>query len=222
MSEKTAYSPAREYPLLPTKKIEKLVSEYSNGLCLDAGCGKGVYFDSFKGEVIGLDVTLSFLKEITAKDKNYLILGDIRFLPFRDRIFDFILCSQVIEHLQEHEARKAIRELERVARGRVQVDMPNQGFLPKFLRLLIFREPRKRPLPTDLYPLLHHSSWTKKKLELLGFDVRGCLGWVTRNRIKIQFLCDLYDSLVWWIPWMAGTIIGIKFLSPNKEDYSVR
>jgi len=201
------------------KKNKKLISKYSHGLSLDAGCGKGVYFDSFKGEVIGLDITLSFLRE--AKGQKSLILGDVRYLPFRERIFDFVLCSEVIEHIEEYEGKKAMRELERVAGGRIEVDTPNSGFWPELLRFLVFRKPYKRSLPTNPSPLLHHSSWTAKKSKLEGFDVRGCLGWVTRERIKIQFLCDLYDALVWYIPWLAGTIIGIKYVRTHvryKED----
>jgi ubiquinone/menaquinone biosynthesis C-methylase UbiE len=208
-----------EYPLLPTQRIKRLVSKHSAGcgLSLDVGCGKGVYFNSFKNELIGLDLTLSFLKEAkknsSGKRRVSLILGDIRYLPFIDKIFDFILCSQVIEHLQGEYEKKAICELERVSKGRIQIDIPNTGFLPELQRHILFKESCKDISSPNASPLYHHSVWTVKKLKAEGFEVRGCLGWVTRERFNMRFLCDLYDMLAWYIPWMAGTVIAIKYIS---------
>jgi len=51
-----------------------------------------------------------------------------------------------------------------------------------------------------------------KKLKLEGFDVRGSIGWTTRERIKLDFLWDLYDVIAWYIPQIAGNIIGIKYI----------
>jgi SAM-dependent methyltransferase len=205
-----------DYALAPTKKIAKLVSRYSRGLSLDAGCGKGVYFGFYKGTVIGLDVNPVFLKIAKnnfPKNKNvFLILGDVRFLPFKDRVFDFILCSQVIEHLSEYDARKAIRELERVARGLIIVDTPNVSFIPEFVRKIIYGKSSNLNSSLNPSPLYHHSIWTIKKLKLEGFDVRGSIGWTTRERIKLDFLWDLYDVIAWYIPQIAGNIIGIKYI----------
>ncbi len=47
-----------------------------------------------------------------------LVLGDAEYLPFRDRCFDYVICSQVFEHLADPEL--AAAELQRVAaKGRI-------------------------------------------------------------------------------------------------------
>lgn len=200
------------YELGTTKKVKELVRKYSNGLSLDAGCGKGVYCDSFNGSVVGLDIYLSFLKgevKNVAHSKHlHLILGDVRVLPLRDSVFDYVLCSEVIEHLYEDDAKKAIREFERVCvhGGIIQVDTPNMGFLLKALRKIFYgRSKDDVKFKLDESPLRHRTLWMKRKLESEGFCVKGCLGWVTRKRIKFDFLADFYDLFVWSIPSIAGS-----------------
>lgn len=202
------------YYLFPTKKIQKLIFQNSTGLSLDAGCGEGIYFNSFKNQVIGIDITLELLKKAKNKcnEKINLVLGDTIFLPFKDKVFDFILCSNVMEHIQDNEVKKAIHEFERVSKGVIQIDVPNSAFLPELLRRILFRESCKVINTHNKSPLYHHSIWTVQKLKNMGFFVRGCLGWVTRERIKFSFICDVYDIFTWNIPWIAGTIIGIKYI----------
>lgn len=206
----------QEYELGTTKAVKELVRKYSDGLSLDAGCGKGAYFDSFNASVVGLDIYLPFLKgtKNVAQSKHvHLVLGDVRALPFRDSVFDYVLCSEVIEHLYEGDARKAIREFKRacVHAGIIQVDTPNTNFLLTVLRKIFYgRSKDDVKFKLDENPLSHHSLWTKRKLESEGFCVKGCLGWVTKKRIVFDFIADFCDLFVWNIPIIAGTLIGIK------------
>lgn len=206
----------QEYELGTTKKVKELVLKCSDRLSLDAGCGKGVYFDSFNANVVGLDIYLPFLKgtKNVAQSKHvHLILGDVKALPFWDSVFDYVLCSEVIEHPYEDDARKTISEFKRacVHSGIIQVDKPNTNFLLKVLRKIFYgRSKDDAEFKLDENPLRHHSLWTKRKLESEGFCVKGCLGWVTRKRIKFDFIADFCDLFVWNIPAVAGTLIGIK------------
>jgi len=65
-------------------------------------------------------------------------------------------------------------------------------------------------------PIYHHSVWTKKKLESFGFQVTGCLGSVTRRRIKFQLLGDIYDFFAKYFPLLAGTLIGVKYVRRQR------
>jgi len=125
-----------EEKFFPTRKIEKLVQKYSDNLSLDAGCGWGSYFKSFKGRVVGLDIAIAFLKagkeRLPTNKEVHFVLGDLRSLPFKEGVFDFVLCSSVLEHLYEDGARKAIHELERVTNGRLKSTCPTIPFLWKF------------------------------------------------------------------------------------------
>jgi ubiquinone/menaquinone biosynthesis C-methylase UbiE len=49
------------------------------------------------------------------------VRGDALALPFRDKSVDVVICSQVLHHFPEPEARKLISEMNRVARVRVVI-----------------------------------------------------------------------------------------------------
>ncbi len=79
---------------------------------LDVGCGEKPYFPFFASasEYVGVDVVAS-----PAAD----IVGAVESLPIADESFDVVLCTQVLEHVDDPAA--AVRELHRVTRpgGRV-------------------------------------------------------------------------------------------------------
>lgn len=52
-------------------------------------------------------------------DERPFVLCDIHALPFRDKVFDYVVCSHLLEHVED--PRKAVGELTRVGkRGRVE------------------------------------------------------------------------------------------------------
>jgi len=52
-------------------------------------------------------------------DERPFVMCDIQALPFRDKVFDYVLCSHLLEHVEDPE--KAVKELTRVGkRGRVE------------------------------------------------------------------------------------------------------
>jgi SAM-dependent methyltransferase len=53
-------------------------------------------------------------KQIPVKGVNRFIVGDIEYLPFKDKSFDFLFCSHVLEHVTN--PARACEELMRVAR----------------------------------------------------------------------------------------------------------
>ncbi len=81
---------------------------------LDAGCGSGRNMVELAalGEVSGIDV--SPMSVAVARDRNVgeAVVGDVEELPFEDDSFDFAVCLDVIEHLEDD--RTPLRELRRV------------------------------------------------------------------------------------------------------------
>ncbi len=78
------------------------------GSFLDLGCNTGVYFDKFNGKFgVGVDLSRSVLlkarkrcKRKTDSTEYFFITGDVENLEFLHNIqFDFILCSEVLEHI---------------------------------------------------------------------------------------------------------------------------
>jgi len=107
---------------------------------LDAGCGSGRHlYESFR--TAGVDVAGVDLKwDDLCKTRGYLNLmagetsgrwvvakADVTKLPFADRSFDIVVCSEVLEHIGDNRA--AVGELVRVLKpgGDLVVTVPRYG-----------------------------------------------------------------------------------------------
>jgi ubiquinone/menaquinone biosynthesis C-methylase UbiE len=97
---------------------------------LDAGCGTGVYsfyFSKFADKIESIDISeekIEYLsKENIFKNINFS-KGDICKLPFGEGVFDFIVCSDVLEHVKND--KKAFKELSRIIRknGTLLITVP--------------------------------------------------------------------------------------------------
>lgn len=94
------------------------------GLALDAGSGTGNYRSELeaRGHIcIAVDLSLEMLRVQGRKNKHHhgmtrcdLSQGDLRCLPFTSSIFDHVLCTRVLSHIERLEA--ALSELARVVR----------------------------------------------------------------------------------------------------------
>ncbi len=89
---------------------------------LDAGCGIGLYGLNYaikqKADVIGVDMSKDKIENAEKLKKSLGITnikfekGDLTNLKFKDNSFDFVLCSDVLEHIPND--KKALKELARV------------------------------------------------------------------------------------------------------------
>ena len=101
-------------------------------LILDAGCGEGfisIVLENVYGcRVVGLDSDREILSQGVSRDKggagNSWLIGDVTKLPFNDAVFDGVVCSEVLEHLDDDLA--ALCELGRVLKpcGALAVTVP--------------------------------------------------------------------------------------------------
>jgi len=107
------------------------------GVVLDAGCGMGRHLRFLAKQpnliIVGVDRNTGALREaLTSLEKmpdalstDYLVSeADINRLPFADASFDCVICSEVLEHIPDHEA--AVRELIRILKpeGTFVVSVP--------------------------------------------------------------------------------------------------
>ena len=93
-----------------------------NGKILDVGCGKKIYRNIFvNNEYLGIDVKVSGRKK---EDKFADIYFDGENIPFKDNFFDFIICTEVLEHCSNPS--KLISEIFRVLKnkGRALITVP--------------------------------------------------------------------------------------------------
>jgi 2-polyprenyl-3-methyl-5-hydroxy-6-metoxy-1,4-benzoquinol methylase len=106
---------------------------------LDAGCGYGLYSLSLAslglGQIDAVDVDAGriaalekmFAEQPELKKRIHLKVGSLTKLPFADASYDIIICSEVIEHIADHES--AVRELSRVLKpgGTLLLSVPTDS-----------------------------------------------------------------------------------------------
>jgi len=110
-----------------TDKIKNVTGRF-----LDIGCGWRTYIDSVQaGFRVGVDIALPLLKKNAVQNRTegdgvFFILGDAENLNFfKSGQFDFVLCSEVIEHVLHPE--KVFEGIHNVLKegGRFLVTTPN-------------------------------------------------------------------------------------------------
>ena len=131
------YSKASESWFLPRRwwhkrKNDKILQEIpiESDLVLDAGFGSGILFNSLieKGkQICGLDIGNDFVRfaHDNFGQRVSLLCSDVGHIPFRDDVVDCVICSEVLEHVQE--PAEVISELYRTLRpsGTVLITTPN-------------------------------------------------------------------------------------------------
>lgn len=104
---------------------------------LDLGCGTGEYLSDTNESVefkYGLDLSSHYLIRCKKHEATDLIQGSLEKLPFKNRIIDCVLCSEVIEHI--YTPQTTIREILRISRKTIIISTPNHGILRKIMALL--------------------------------------------------------------------------------------
>ena len=85
-----------------------------NSFILDAGCGNGKNMYRRDCHFIGSDFCNNFL-EISKKYTTQLVMCNIKNLPFKNNMFDYVISVAVIHHIYDKKDRiNAIKELVRV------------------------------------------------------------------------------------------------------------
>ncbi len=131
---------------LKAKPLEEVI-EFCNsterrGLVLDVGssnCRNLIPFLNRKFPCIALDFSRSMVrkaKEFLLKRKlsTSFIIADVNSLPFRDRVFDYILCTRVLHHLPNRYLRAgALAEIKRVVKSKGEILLSvYRRYFPRF------------------------------------------------------------------------------------------
>lgn len=87
---------------------------------LDAGCGEGhmlgrLHARGVLGDLVAVDLNTDYIAYASKKQPRYdYSAASLDHLPFSDQTFDYIVSTEVFEHL--HEPDRALAELHRVAK----------------------------------------------------------------------------------------------------------
>lgn len=110
-------------------RFARLDSKHLREFTLDAGCGSAHFVQLFTN-VIGLDIDIKKLRflKLVKRIRNPLVLGNVEYLPFKDRIFEQIMFSEVIEHIPK--SGRIFKEFCRVLKpsGKLIITTPNYSF----------------------------------------------------------------------------------------------
>lgn len=130
------------------KTIVSLLPDQSSFKILDAGCGEGHLLEllnqfNSQNEYYGVDLTQEAL--VKAQERcplAHLSQADLKNIKFPDNFFDFIVCTETLEHIDDY--KKVIIELKRVLKpgGRLIITFPNE-ILWTISRFFLGRRPIK-------------------------------------------------------------------------------
>ena len=114
----------------PEREVSEFVRKLNKGLVLDLGCGNCrnlVPLLKKRFPCVGMD----FSRSMTRQAKRYLkkrnlraslVIGDARNLPFKDSIFDYVICLRTLPHIPTKKLRmRTLSELKRVAKKKRKV-----------------------------------------------------------------------------------------------------
>jgi ubiquinone/menaquinone biosynthesis C-methylase UbiE len=101
--------------------VDNLIKNYKFKTVLDAGCGSGdvVRYLMSKGyDARGIELSTTVLKKYSKDllDKKIVFQGSLTNMPFKDKTFDVIFSSEVLEHIPEEEIQNVIEEFYRVSK----------------------------------------------------------------------------------------------------------
>ena len=130
------------------KALEGLLSQMpqnNNMICLDAACGIGNntetllrYFSEVRafdksGKAVGFAI-----ERHNNQNKNIVSfkLGELNMIPFKEESFDCVVCTEALEHVNDHE--QVIREIYRVTKpgGHVVLSFQNHFNLSALIKYI--------------------------------------------------------------------------------------
>jgi len=211
------------------------VSEYEKGsLVLEAGCGVGQWvflLQDMGFEVFGVDISAISIGIAMQYRGGSFIIADVRQLPFRASIFDFIVSFGVVEHFSN--STRAIKEFCRALRsgGSCLVTVPNSFSFHRFVKPILNLMRRQ-----DLGYVGYENFYTPAKLAnmmvLAGFDPVN-YGLIPGTHLFGKFyryvpffgkyLLQIFEKLSYWIEsrqQIVGSVsyaIGHTSMPPQRS-----
>lgn len=115
------------------RHLYEMLMEVEPESVLDAGCGEGFVVDYLARQnpdlkLTGVDLSEEAIAYAEAHfgERARFRTGSVYKLPFSDNSFDVVLCSEVLEHLDD--PGRAVQELKRVARRHVLITVPREPY----------------------------------------------------------------------------------------------
>jgi ubiquinone/menaquinone biosynthesis C-methylase UbiE len=100
---------------------------------LDVGAGQGQVLRWLKSrqddlKCCGLEISqIAIKKSMAAPGSPSMVQGMAQSIPFADSLFDLVVCTDVLEHIPHEDSMKVIKELRRVSRQYLLLDVHTSG-----------------------------------------------------------------------------------------------
>lgn len=169
--------------------LTSVIKDLSPNTILDAGCGEGFTMNKLLQENIGKKIEgIEYAKEAISLGKkiypNLIIKqASVYELPYKNNSFDLIICTEVLEHLEE--PAKALKEMLRVTKRYLIISVPNE---PLFMISNFLRGKNIPKLGNDAGHINHWNPLSLKK-------------YLTQNKVKVK-------KINFPFPWIV--ILGEK------------
>lgn len=116
-----SYHPRFWQPVVPTFQQFYKLSPQSK--VLDVGCAKGFMVHDFRSlipgiQIRGIDISNYAIQHAKEEVKECVEVADACALPYEDNSFDLVISINTVHNLEKEELAKALREIERVSRGK--------------------------------------------------------------------------------------------------------
>lgn len=185
-----------------------------NSKILDVGCGAGMMAKEVANrgyEIWGMDYSYNMVKKAkaicnvnTKLDTNFL-QGNIESLPFKDSVFDMVLCLGVITYLKSEQ--KALHEMSRILKpgGTMILSILNKFSLAKCLDISVLVKRRLQKITGNRIV-----SWKKRaEIEENHFAIKSYFIPNLRNALRTAGFTELACMAVQYGPL---TFFGRKIL----------
>lgn len=182
------------------KKISKFIEP--NSTILDIGCGNGAVIDYLSKnknpkKIIGIDISkeaVEYVKKNGHEAYEIDISTDVFANFIKDKEFDYIIITEVLEHIQNPEI--LITTIKKHFTKSVFVSIPNSGFFIHRIRILF----GKFPVIAIVQHIKEHIRfWTMKDFifwsNYHGYEVDNIMVTAGLNIKPLKFLENLLPSL---------------------------
>ena len=178
---------------------------------LDAGCGTGINCSRLNllvSRIVGIDLSSEMLKRAEQRiireglSNTCVLRGDVTQMQFTSESFDKVICTSVLQYLNNGECEAALQELVRVCRpgGRIILHVKNRTSLYGLSRMWLQAVAKllKRKTGPEYYrPRIWDENVIRRAgAEIIDYDSFGILTFVPLPMIVVRWLLWLEMRLI--------------------------
>jgi ubiquinone/menaquinone biosynthesis C-methylase UbiE len=198
---------AREESEIPRR--EATIALVEGGLLLEIGCAEGFMTAELtkkSSQVVASDIGLSYLKRAKANAPHaHFTRLDVHNIPFDENTFDYIICTEVLEHVLS--PYRALNEINRVLKkdGFLVLSVPNNMIFKRIIAHLL-RMRRSLTGFASAHINFYDTGSLLQLLEMTGFTANI----VTTYYVPLPFVKGVLGKFAVKIFPYLGSVIIVK------------